>query len=204
MHALTQFFVNLLHSGGWEGLFAAMTLANIGAPIGSEVILPAAGALSAKGFLPSVPVVVLIAVAAELFGQSIAYAVGYYGGRPFVDRFGKYVRFHHRELERVEAFFRKYGSFAIFVCRFTPVIRGIVGVPAGIAEMPLPAFYLWTALGSACFCGGLILLGHALGVHSDAVIATVRRFGYLIIALAVLAAALFVWIQTRKKALSSR
>ena len=195
MHALTQFFLNLLQSAGWEGLFAAMTLANIGAPIGSEVILPAAGAASAQGILPALPFVVLVAVAAELFGQSIAYAVGYYGGRPFVDRFGRYVRFHHDQLERVEAFFRKYGSFAIFVCRFTPVIRGIVGVPAGIAKMPLPAFYLWTLLGSAGFCGALVLLGHALGVHAHEVIATVRRFGYLIIALAVVAAALFVALQ---------
>src|SRR5579871_1950000 len=89
---------------GYAGLFLAMTLANIGAPVGSEIILPAAGALVATGHLSNLWLAIAISVGAELFGQSIGYAVGYFGGRPFVERFGKYVRFHHEQLAVVEDF----------------------------------------------------------------------------------------------------
>lgn len=198
MHQFTVFFLNLLHHAGYGGLFVVMTLANIGAPIGSEVVLPAAGAMVAKGLLSNLWLAIAVAVLAELAGQSIGYAVGRFGGRPFVDRYGKYVRFHHAELERVENFFGRYGKFAIFICRFVPVIRGIVGIPAGIAQMPLGAFYFWTFCGSLIFCGGLILAGNALGGHSDAVIAAVQKYALLIIALAVVAAAIVVFVRTRR------
>ncbi|HET6894033.1 MAG TPA: DedA family protein [Candidatus Baltobacteraceae bacterium] len=198
MHEFTTFFLNLVDHAGYGGLFVAMTLANIGAPIGSEIVLPAAGALAATGHLSSVWLAIVLAVAAELTGQSIGYAVGRFGGRPFVDRYGKYVHFHHAEMEKVERFFARYGRFAIFICRFVPVIRGIVGIPAGIAEMPLPAFYLWTFCGSLIFCGGLILAGNLLGTHSHEVIGAVQKYALLMIALAVLAVVLFVFVKTRR------
>lgn len=201
MHEFTQFFLNLVHHAGYGGLFAAMTLANIGAPVGSEVVLPAAGLAAQQGALSSVWIAIAVAVLAELVGQSIAYAIGRFGGRPFVDRFGKYVRFHHAELEKVDGFFAKYGKFAIFICRFVPVIRGIVGIPAGIAQMPLPAFYFWTFCGSLIFCGGLILAGNALGVHSHEVIAGVQKYALLIIVLVVVAVAIFAFMQNRRKSL---
>ena len=198
MHGLSEFFLNLVHHAGYGGLFVAMTLANIGAPVGSEVILPAAGLAAQQGALSSVWLAIAVAVLAELFGQSIGYAVGRFGGRPFVDRYGKFVHFHHAEMEKVEGFFARYGRFAIFICRFVPVIRGIVGIPAGIAEMPLGAFYLWTFLGSLLFCGGLILAGNALGEHSHEVIAGVQKYALLIIALVVVAAIVFFVLRSRR------
>ena len=198
MHGLSEFFLNLVHHAGYGGLFVAMTLANIGAPVGSEVILPAAGLAAQQGALSSVWLAIAVAVLAELFGQSIGYAVGRFGGRPFVDRYGKFVHFHHAEMEKVEGFFARYGRFAIFICRFVPVIRGIVGIPAGIAEMPLGAFYLWTFLGSLLFCGGLILAGNALGEHSHEVIAGVQKYALLIIALVVVAAVVFFVLRSRR------
>ncbi len=198
MHALTDFFFNLVQHHGYLGLFAAMTLANIGAPVGSEIILPAAGALAAKGYLSSVWLAVLVAVAAELVGQSIGYAVGRFGGRAFLDRYGKYIGFHHKEMARVEAFFNRYGKFGVFICRFIPVIRGIVGIPAGIAEMPLHAFYLWTFFGSAIFCGGLILLGSAVGAHAHEVIDSARKYALFILVVAVVLVGAFVFFQSRK------
>lgn len=197
MHALSSFFLNLVDHAGYAGLFVAMTLANVGAPVGSEIVLPAAGALAATGHLSSVWLAIAIAVAAELAGQSIAYAIGRFGGRPFIDRYGKYVRFHHAEMEKVERFFARYGKFAIFICRFVPVIRGIVGIPAGIAEMPLGPFYVWTFLGSLIFCGGLVLAGHALGAHAGEVIGGVRKYALLIAALVVVIVAAFFFVRNR-------
>jgi membrane protein DedA with SNARE-associated domain len=198
VHGLTDFFLNLIHHAGYAGLFVAMTLANIGAPVGSEIVLPAAGVAAQKGALSSVWLVIAVAVIAELFGQSIGYAVGRFGGRPFIDRYGKYVRFHHAELEKVHGFFERYGKFAIFICRFVPVIRGIVGIPAGIAEMPLGPFYFWTFLGSLIFCGGLVLAGNALGAHAGEVIDGGRKYAIAIAALAVVAAAVFFYVKNRR------
>jgi len=198
VHAVSAFFLHMIDQLGYAGLFLAMTLANIGAPVGSEIILPAAGALVATGHLSNLWLAIAISVGAELLGQSIGYAVGYYGGRPFVERFGKYVRFHHEQLAVVENFFRRYGKFAIFICRFVPVIRGIVGIPAGIAEMPLVPFYAWTFLGSLIFCGGLILLGHALGEHSHEVVASLRRYAIVVFAVLAVAAAAYLAIRNRQ------
>lgn len=174
-----------------------MTLANIGAPVGSEIVLPLAGGMAAKGLLSSVWLAIAVAVLAELTGQTIGYAVGRFGGRPFIDRYGKYVHLHHAEMDKAHRFFERYGKFAIFICRFIPVIRGVIGIPAGIAEMPLGPFYFWTFCGSLLFCGGLILAGNALGTHADEVIGTVRHYAILIVVLAVLATVAFFVIKNR-------
>jgi membrane protein DedA with SNARE-associated domain len=198
VHALSNFFLQLVEHAGYGGLFVALTLANIGAPIGSELVLPAAGAMAAKGLLSSVWIATLVAVLGELTGQSIAYAIGRFGGRPVVERYGKYVRFHHAQMEQVESFFTRYGAFAIFLCRFIPVIRGIVGIPAGIAQMPLAPFYLWTLCGSALFCGGLILLGNALGAHAREVVDAIRHYAVPIVVLAIAGAAIFMYVRSRR------
>ena len=197
MHAFSQYFLHLIDHFGYLGLYVVMTLANIGAPVGSELVLPAAGALAATGHLSSVWLAIAAAVAGELTGQSIGYAVGRFGGRPFVDRFGKYVRFHHAELERVDAFFARWGSFAIFICRFVPFIRGIMGVPAGIAEMPLSYFYFWTFCGSFIFCAAFVLLGSTLGAHAEVVGDAFRHYALLITGVAVVAVALYFIIRNR-------
>ncbi len=190
--------MNLLDHVGYIGLYVALALGNVGAPVGAEVLVPAAGALVATGHLSSLWLTILVAVAGELTGQTISYAIGYFGGRPFVTRYGGYVRFHHAELERVEGFFARFGSFAIFICRFVPVIRGIVGIPAGIARMPLPAFYFWSFLGSLVFCGGLVLLGNSLGNHIDQILPLIHKFGLLILAIVAIAIVIAVIIAQRR------
>lgn len=179
--------VALIDRFGYAGLFMGMAAANVGAPIGSEVVLPVAGALVATGHLSNLWVTIAAAVLGELAGGSAGYAVGRYGGRPFVNKYGRYVRFHTDQLAHVDRFFARWGTFAIFICRFIPVIRGVVAVPAGISRMPLFPFYLWTLLGSTLFCGGLILLGHALGRNLDRVVPVLHEWAYAILGIAVLA-----------------
>lgn len=134
----------------------------------------------------------------ELGGGTIGYAIGRFGGRPLVDRYGRYVHLTHANLDRVHGFFERYGSFAIFVCRFVPVIRGIISIPAGLAEMNLLHFYLWYALGSAVFCGALVWLGVALGDHLDAIVPLIHKTGLIALLLA-LAAIVVVWIVMRQR-----
>jgi membrane protein DedA with SNARE-associated domain len=181
---LSHAIVTLIDHYGYLGLFVGLALGNLGLPIGTEVILPIAGALTATGHLTNLWLTIAVALAGELGGGSIGYAIGRYGGIPVIERYGKYVHFTHDRLRRVHRFFERWGTFAIFVCRFLPVIRGIAAIPAGIAEMNVGLFYLWTFLGSLIFCSFLILLGNALGAHLSTVLPLLRRGGYLVLAVA--------------------
>jgi membrane protein DedA with SNARE-associated domain len=194
MEAFQHFVVSLIDNYGYLGLFVALGLGNIGAPVGSEIVLPVAGGLTATGHLPALWLTIVVAVAGELAGESAAYAIGRYGGVPAIERFGKYVGLHRQHLTRVHAFFERYGTFAIFICRFLPVIRGIAGFPAGIAKMSLAPFYLWTLLGSLVFCAGMIGVGYAFGGHLDTILPLLRRGGLAIVAVAVVAVVAVVLI----------
>jgi len=198
---LSTFFLTLVDHVGYLGLFIAMAAGNIGAPIGSEIIIPAAGALVATHHLSSLAAVIAVAVAGELCGGTLGYAIGRFGGRPFVHRYGHYVLFHEEEMAKVDAFFARYGSFAIFLCRFIPVIRGVVAIPAGIARMPLVPFYLWTALGSLGFCGLLAYVGFGLGKNLETVTPLFHKFSLAIAGLIVLGAlyALYRLLSARRK-----
>jgi membrane protein DedA with SNARE-associated domain len=182
-----QAVIGLIDHYGYVGLFVALVLGNFGVPIGSEIILPVAGALTATGHLSSLWLTVVVALAGELGGGSVGYAIGRYGGVPAIERYGKYVHFTHERLARLHRFFERWGSFAIFVCRFLPFIRGVAAIPAGIAEMNLGFFYLWTFLGSLIFCTFLIMLGNAFGNHLDAILPLLRRGGYLVLGVACVA-----------------
>jgi membrane protein DedA with SNARE-associated domain len=202
MEQFQHLVVTLVDQYGYVGLFVALLLGNIGAPVGSEIVLPVAGGLTAAGHLDYLWLTVAVAVAGELAGQSIGYAVGRFGGVPVLERFGKYVGFHHSQLVRIHGFFERYGTFAIFICRFLPVIRGIAGFPAGIAEMNLAHFYLWTFLGSLVFCSGLILIGHAFGGHLDAILPLLHRSGTIVAVaavVAIVAIGLIVRARSRKR-----
>jgi membrane protein DedA with SNARE-associated domain len=187
-----QAVIGLIDHYGYAGLFVALLLGNFGVPIGSEIVLPVAGALTATGHLSHLWLTVSIALAGELAGGTVGYAIGRYGGVPIIERYGKYIHFTHERLMRVHGFFERWGTFAIFVCRFLPFIRGVSAIPAGIAEMNLGLFYLWTFLGSLIFCTFLIMLGSTFGTHLDAVIPLLRKGGYLVLGVAVVAVAVAV------------
>lgn len=198
MAHLQSAIIALVDHFGYVGLFIGMALGNIGAPIGSEIVLPIAGGLTATGHLPYLWATIAVAVLGELAGGTIGYATGRFGGRALVDNYGKYIHLTHENLTRVHAFFEKYGTFAIFVCRFIPVIRGIVSIPAGLAEMDLAPFYLWYFLGSLGFCGGLIALGNAFGGHLDTMLGLIHRSGLIVLLIALIAiVALIVVVRLR-------
>jgi membrane protein DedA with SNARE-associated domain len=205
VEALQHFVVSLVDQYGYVGLFLALTLGNVGAPVGSEIVLPVAGGLTATGHLSALWLTIAVAVAAELAGESIAYAVGRFGGVPVIERFGRYVGLHHQHLARIHGFFERYGTFAIFICRFLPFVRGVAGFPAGIAQMNVAHFYLWTLLGSLIFCSSMIGIGYAFGGHLDAILPLLHRGGLVVaavVAVIVLAFVVRAWSR-RRNALSA-
>lgn len=191
--------VGLVDQYGYAGLFIALALGNIGAPIGSELVLPVSGGLTATGHLSNLWLTIVVAVVGELGGATLGYGIGRFGGEPLLERYGRYIHVTHDRLGMMHKFFERYGTFAIFICRFLPVIRGIAAFPAGIAEMNLVQFYLWTFAGSAIFCSGLILIGFSAGGHLDVILPLLKRGGYIALALAVAAVAI-VLIVSRSRA----
>jgi membrane protein DedA with SNARE-associated domain len=201
MEHLSNFFHEVVIHFGYAGLFVVMFLGNIGMPTGTEIVMPSAGALAATGHLPglgSIPgwiIVGAVGTLGELCGGFVLYCVGWYGGLPFVHRYGKYVHFREHEFERVHAFYEKHGRSMVFWCRFIPFVRGVAALPPGLSRMPKRYFLTYTALGSAVFCFGLSGLGEVAGHNVDAITAYVHDFALAIIVglVIVLGVAALIW-----------
>jgi len=131
-------------------------------PLPSEIILPFAGYLVAIGRFDLFLVATAGAIGCNV-GSTVAYAVGYYGGRPLVDRWGRYVLLDRRELDLVERFFRNWGSLTVLISRMLPVVRTFIALPAGIARMPMLRFQIYTFIGSWPWCFLLAYVGMKLG-----------------------------------------
>jgi membrane protein DedA with SNARE-associated domain len=194
--------ISLVDHYGYLGILVAMTLGNLGAPVGAEVLVPIAGGLVATGHLSNVWFTIVAAVLGEMAGGGIGYAIGRFGGIPVIEKFGKYVHFKHEHLLRIHGFFDRYGTFAIFICRFIPVVRGFVGYAAGIAEMNLVGFFVWTFLGSLVFCGALVALGDVFGDHLAEILPLFHRGGMIVlgVAVVVIVAAVFIARARRRPA----
>jgi membrane protein DedA with SNARE-associated domain len=201
MEHLSAYFHQLVIHFGYAGVFVVMFLGNIGMPTGTEIVMPSAGALAATGHLPSIGpvpgwiVVATVGTLGEICGGLVLYYIGWYGGLPFVHRYGKYVRFREHELDRVHAFYEKHGRAMVFWCRFIPFVRGVAALPPGISRMQKRYFISYTALGSVIFCFGLAFLGDEAGHNVDAITAYIHDFAVAIIAgvVVVIGAAAIVW-----------
>jgi membrane protein DedA with SNARE-associated domain len=206
MEHLSRIFHDLVVHLGYPGLFIVMFLGNIGTPVGTEVVMPTAGALAAQRLLPTLGtlpgwiLVSIVGTVAEVCGATALYEVGYHGGLPFVHRWGKYVGFKEKELGHVQAFYRRFGRWAVLLARFVPFVRGVASLPAGLSRMPLTQFIPLTALGSAIFCFGLAYLGDIAGKNLDAITASLHKVALLVvIVLVVLVVAAVVFIRARGK-----
>jgi membrane protein DedA with SNARE-associated domain len=206
MEHLTTTLRDIIVHFGYFGLFVVVLLGNLGMPAALEVMVPTAGGLAAQGYLPAVgalpgwTIVGIVATLGELVGTTIFYTIGYYGGLPFVHRYGKYIRFREHEYQRVHNFFERYGRSTVFWCRFVPFIRGFSSLPAGVSRMQKRYFFPFTLLGSAIFSFGLAYLGDVAGHNLDAILALVHKAGLGILAALIVVAVLAVLIVRRRRA----
>ncbi|HEY1768179.1 MAG TPA: DedA family protein [Terracidiphilus sp.] len=198
---LVEFVTHVIQSGGYAGIIALMTLNSSGTPIPSEVIMPFSGYLVYLGRFN----LLLVAAAGMVgcnIGSAIAYWIGAKGGRPLVERYGRWVLMSRHDLDRMAWFFEKYGSIAILVGRMLPVVQTFVAFPAGIAKMPRLRFHIYTSVGSVLWYLCLAYAGMKLGEKWD----TDPRFAeafhrfHLVIELALLAALIwFLWTHLNRR-----
>ncbi len=198
--AVALAIVTVMSKAGYLGLALLMALESACIPLPSEVILPFAGYLVSVGKMNLFLVATVGALGCNL-GSLAAYAVGYYGGRPAVERWGKYVLLSHRDLEHADRFFDRFGNLAVLIARMLPVVRTFIALPAGIARMPQGRFHLYTFIGSWPWCFLLAYIGMLLGDKwgSDPRVEQAFHYADYAIALGVVAfVAHFVWSRRRR------
>lgn len=184
--AFSDWVQGIVHAGGYPVVFALIMLESTLVPIPSELVMPFAGYMAWKGEF-SLPVILVINSVGAMVGSGICYWIGVVGGKPFLVKYGKYFLVRQHEIERTEAFFARHGKKTILIGRFLPVIRHVISVPAGIARMPLPAFFLQTFLGATIWGGVLILLGYYVGANWEVLSSSLKRVDHVIGAILVLA-----------------
>jgi membrane protein DedA with SNARE-associated domain len=165
LHQVADWAQGVIEHFGYPGIFALIMLESTLVPIPSEFVMPLAGSLAATRSEFSLPVILVINSVAALLGSGLCYWLGVIGGRPFLVKYGKYFLVSQHEIARTEAFFASHGKKTILIARFLPGIRHVISVPAGIARMPLPGFFLQTFLGATIWGGVLIVLGYYLGAN---------------------------------------
>jgi len=183
---------HILATWGYLALFVIVLVSATGIPVGSEVATGYAGALASGQLTTShdhlnLGAVIVVAIAGELVGSVLGYSIGRFGGRPLVDKVGRYVLLTHRDLDRAEAWFARRGEPFVLFGRFIPLLRSFVSLAAGLGEMTFGKFAAFTVVGVAVWCAALASIGYSLGAGWHHVIKDFSDAGYVLAALVVVA-----------------
>ncbi|MCU4183972.1 DedA family protein [Acidiferrimicrobium sp. IK] len=189
---------HLVSDLGYWGLSAGLFLDSFGVPVPSEVLIPLAVVGAAQGHL-DLWAVAVVAVVAQVAGATVSYVIGRRGGVPAVRRFGRYVLLSPQHLERAERVFARYGGWIAAVGRCLPVVRGLIGFPAGAAHMPLGRFVAWTAVGSVAWTGVLVGLGELLSTNLGLIDRVFNQVSVAFVVALVAAAVLYVRRARRRR-----
>jgi len=160
---LAVFIIAVISATGHFGILLMMAIESACIPLPSEIIMPFSGYLVHTGRFTSLLWVATVGALGCNVGSAVAYAVGYYGGRPLVEKYGSYIFLSKNELDWADRFFARYGDATVFISRLLPVIRTFIALPAGVARMPQVRFHLYTFVGSWPWCLGLAYLGMKAG-----------------------------------------
>jgi membrane protein DedA with SNARE-associated domain len=198
---LTSFFhwlADTILALGYPGIVVLMAIESSILPLPSELVMPPAGYLAAKGQMNGV-----LAVAAGTLGSVIGALVNYglalFVGEPLLRKYGKYVLVSNRSLDRSEVFFRRHGEISTLIGRLLPVVRHLISIPAGVSRMNLSRFILFTALGAGAWCAVLTYLGYIIGRHGEEVHTVIGAYvhnallTYVVPAVLILLAGYVLW-----------
>ena len=192
---LSGFIVATISTLGYSGVVLLMAIESACIPLPSEIIMPFSGYLVSTGQMNLWGVAVAGAVGCVL-GSLVAYWVGMYGGRPIIEKYGRYILLSRHDLDLADRWFAKYGEVIVFVSRLLPAIRTFIAFPAGVARMNLTKFVIYTFAGSLPWCLGLAYVGQKLGEQwnkDDTLKTWFHRFDFVIGIIGVLAVAWWIW-----------
>ena len=189
---IAAWIIAIISAGGYAGIALLMAIESACIPLPSEIIMPFAGYLVSTGRFALFGVATAGAIGCNL-GSIIAYEVGKRGGRPFVERYGRYVLLNLHDLDRAEGFFDRFGSITVLICRLLPLVRSFIAFPAGVARMNPVRFHIYTFIGSWPWCFALAWVGMKLGAawRTDPRLGHILHYGDAVVVVAL--AAGFTW-----------
>ncbi len=177
--------------GPW-GVSLLMAIESCNIPLPSEAVLPFAGILVNKGVM-NFHVAAIFGAIGCVLGSIPSYYLGYFGGRPFVEKYGKYFLVSHKDLEEADAWVDKYGDWAFFLCRMLPVVRTFISLPAGILRARKRTFFTLTFLGSLIWCYLLVYVGVKMGENMETLKHIWHKFDAVIIIACLILGILYVY-----------
>ncbi|MDA8364555.1 MAG: DedA family protein [Gammaproteobacteria bacterium] len=189
---LAALVVGTISRLGYTGIVFLMALESACIPLPSEITMPFAGYLASIGTMNLWGVALAGTIGCQI-GSLAAYYLGALGGRPLVERYGRYVLFSNHDLEIADRWFRRHGDITVFLARLLPVIRTFIALPAGISRMEIWRFNLYTFVGSFIWSLGLAWIGMKLGTHWDTLGPYFHRSETLIGATLILAALWYLY-----------
>jgi len=192
---LAGFIVAVISRGGYLGVVVLMGIESACIPLPSEIIMPFAGYLAFTGRFNIWWAATAGAIGCNV-GSIVAYELGYYGGRPLVEKYGSYIWLTHHDLDMADRFFNRFGSAAVFIARLLPVVRTFIALPAGVARMGRVRFHIYTFVGSWPWCLVLAWIGMKLGEQwnkDPRLKQWFHRLDAVIVALFLVAVIWFVW-----------
>jgi membrane protein DedA with SNARE-associated domain len=166
---LLNYCLNLVQTLGYWGVFVGMSLNMTGIEVPSEVIMPFAGFAVAQGSKMTLWGLTIVGALGEVVGALIVYGICLKGGRPLLDRFGKYFYLTPKKLDESDEWFQKHGDAAVLFGRMIPAVRKVVSIPAGLAGMDIKKFILYSFIGNLPYAFALVYLGYSLGPYYSVV-----------------------------------
>jgi len=193
---VAAWIIAVISASGYAGIAFLMAIESACIPLPSEIIMPFSGYLVSTGRFDLLLVATAGAIGCNL-GSIVAYEVGKRGGRPFIERYGKYALLNIHHLDQAESFFQRFGGITVLICRLLPLVRSFIAFPAGIARMPLLRFHIYTFVGSWPWCFGLAWVGMKLGAawSTDPRLKHILHFGDAAVVAVILAG--IVWFAVR-------
>lgn len=190
----------LMDSMGYLGILLLMILENLFPPIPSELIMPSAGFAAARGDL-SLPIVILMGVLGSVIGTLPLYYIGRAFGEErlvaWADKHGKWLTLSGKDIRKADDWFDQHGTKAVLFGRMVPGIRSLLSLPAGMSEMPMPKFLIYSAIGSGLWATALVMAGYVLGENYDRVEQYISPISKIVLAAVVVAAV--AWFLKRRR-----
>ncbi len=207
---MEQIIINIMEQVGYLGVFLLIAIENIFPPIPSEVILVFGGFMTTYTTL-NIPIMILAATLGSLVGAIVLYYIGKIFNKERLKRIingkiGKVLRLKASDIEKADKWFDTKGNKTVFFCRFIPIVRSLISIPAGMSEMPMQKFLLYTISGSLIWNTVLIIVGSIVGDKWETIVGYLDNFSniILIILVIIFVVALYYWFVIRKKKQSKK
>lgn len=174
---LVEWYLAALETGGYPLVALLMAIESSIVPLPSEVVIPPAAHLARTTGNLSLTGITLAGTVGSWVGAAVMYWVSRLAGRPFVLRYGKYVLITPEKVEGAERWATRFGAWGIFVARLLPVVRHLIGIPAGIVRMDFKIYSIYTVIGSALWCAVLCWLGVTMGQDQELLAGNAKQIG---------------------------